>query len=91
VWILELTERSKRQLSRIDKPDRDRILSYVHDRLLKLDDPRSLGIALKGSELGSYWRFRVGDYRLICNLQNDLLVILLVEVGHRSDVYRRKD
>ena len=88
VWTLEFTERSRRQLSRIDRSDRERILRFVHDRLLKLDDPRSLGMALKGSELGSYWRFRVGDYRLICNLKDDLFVILLVEVGHRSAIYR---
>ena len=88
VWTLEFTERSRRQLSGIDRSDRERILRFVHDRLLKLDDPRSLGMALKGSELGSYWRFRVGDYRLICNLKDDLFVILLVEVGHRSAIYR---
>ncbi|EGP58991.1 hypothetical protein Agau_C102033 [Agrobacterium tumefaciens F2] len=53
-----------------------------------LDDPRQTGSALQGSELGNFWRYRVGDYRIICDIQDHKLVVLVVEIGHRREIYR---
>lgn len=88
IWNLKISDQAKRHLAKIDRPDRERILRFVHDRVLTLDEPTDLGTPLKGHELGSYWRFRVGDYRIICDLQSDVLVVLMVDVGHRSKIYR---
>jgi mRNA-degrading endonuclease RelE of RelBE toxin-antitoxin system len=54
-----------------------------------LDDPRSIGAALAGSRLGDFWKYRVGDYRIIASIENDILTVLVVSVGHRRLVYRR--
>ena len=88
VWTIEFTDRAARQFSKIDKPDQLRIAAFLRDRLAPLADPRGMGKALKGSALGGYWRFRVGDFRLICELQDSRLVVVIVEIGHRREVYR---
>lgn len=54
---------------------------------MPLDDPRSIGEALKGSKLGAFWKYRVGDYRIIARIEDDALRILVVRIGHRKDVY----
>jgi len=54
----------------------------------KLDDPRSIGEALHGSRLGEMWKYRVGDYRLICKIEDDRLIVLVLRVGHRKEIYR---
>ena len=54
----------------------------------KLDDPRSIGEALHGSRLGEMWKYRVGDYRLICKIDDDRLIVLVLRVGHRKEIYR---
>lgn len=53
-----------------------------------LDDPRGIGEALHGPELGSFWKYRVGDYRLICHIQDQRIAVLVLRIGHRRDVYR---
>jgi mRNA interferase RelE/StbE len=53
-----------------------------------LDNPRSIGQALQGSKLGEFWKYRVGDYRLICKIEDNRLLILVLRVGHRREVYR---
>ncbi|MFA5920245.1 MAG: type II toxin-antitoxin system RelE/ParE family toxin [Methylococcaceae bacterium] len=68
-------------------PYKKELLHFFQSRLASLDDPRQLGKALQGQYAG-YWRYRVGDYRLICHLENEELIILVVEIGHRKDVYR---
>jgi mRNA interferase RelE/StbE len=65
-----------------------RILRFLHDRLAPLDDPRSLGEALRGSRLGAFWKYRVGDYRIIAAIEDDRLVVLIVRIGNRRSVYR---
>jgi mRNA interferase RelE/StbE len=57
-------------------------------RLAALDDPRQLGAALQGDRLRQYWRYRVGDFRIICDIQDNRLVILVIEIGHRRQIYR---
>ena len=87
-WRIELTATAVKQISKLDKSEAKRITSFLRQRLATLDDPRSTGKALTGPQLGAYWRYRVGDYRIICDIQDDALCILVIEVGNRRDVYR---
>ena len=65
----------------------NRITTFLRQRLATLDYPRSTGKALTGPQLGTYWRYRVGDYRIICDIQDEALCILVIEVGNRWDIY----
>ena len=69
-WKVELSTEADRQLDKLDRQVTRRILKFLFERVARLDDPRSLGQALHGSELGEFWRNRVGDYRLICSIEN---------------------
>ena len=85
-WEIELAESAVKQLSGLDKAIQRRITKYLSERLAMADDPRVLGRALRG-ELSEYWRYRIGDYRLVCEIQDDVLTVLVVRVAHRSKVY----
>lgn len=87
-WKVELDPAAIRELRKIDQQRARRILSFLHERVAPLDDPRSIGEALKGSRLGIYWKYRVGDYRVISSIEDDALRILVVRIGNRRDVYR---
>lgn len=87
-WTLELDPAVQRELRKLDKQIANRILAFLHDRVAKLDDPRSLGEALKGSKLGAFWKYRVGDYRIIANIEDGAVRILVVRIGNRREVYR---
>lgn len=89
-WTIKYTESSLRQLKRLDKPVAQRVLDYMDERVAVLVDPRAAGKNLVGPRMGSYWRYRVGDVRVICDVQDEVLVILVVELGHRREVYRTK-
>jgi mRNA interferase RelE/StbE len=71
----------------LDKQTAQRILDYMDERIAPLEDPRSTGKALTGP-LGEFWRYRVGDYRIICDIQDGALLVLVVRIGKRSDIYR---
>ena len=86
-WTIEYTETARNQLRGLDKPIARRIVDYMSDRISGLDDPRSRGRALAGP-LGGLWRYRVGDYRVICELRDDALRVLVVRIAHRSRAYR---
>jgi mRNA interferase RelE/StbE len=87
-WSVELSETATRELSKLDAQHSRRILKFLHERVARLDDPRSLGKALQGSRLGEFWKYRVGDYRLICKIEDDRLIVLVLRVGHRREIYR---
>ena len=87
-WKVELTPSAERSLDKLDRQVARRILSFLHGRVAALDDPRSIGEALKGSELGEFWKYRVGDYRIIAGIEDTLLTIYVVRVGNRREVYR---
>jgi mRNA interferase RelE/StbE len=87
-WRIELTATAAKQLGKLDRTHAKRIADFLRIRLATQDDPRTLGKALVGPQLGAFWRYRVGDYRLICDIQDDALRVLVVEVGNRRDVYR---
>ncbi len=88
-WKIELDPAAERELGKIDQQTARRILKFLHGRLAQLDDPRSIGEALKGSKLGSFWKYRVGDYRIIASIEDGALRILVVRIGNRKEVYRK--
>ena len=87
-WKVELDPAAERELDKLDPQIARRILSFLHDRVAVLDNPRSIGEALKGSRLGELWKYRVGDYRVISSIQDGALKILVVRIGNRREVYR---
>lgn len=86
-WTIKYTASSKTQLRKLDRQIAKRIVNFMDTRVATLDDPRSIGKALAGS-LGSFWRYRVGDYRVICDIQDTTLCVLVVRVANRKNVYR---
>ena len=88
VWRIEVAARVDKAIAKLDPPTRDRIVRFLYERLGRMEDPRSIGEALKGSGHGELWRYRVGDYRLICKIEDERLVVLVVRVGHRREIYR---
>lgn len=86
-WQIDLTATSAKQLAKLDRGEAKRITTFLRERLATIDDPRSTGKALTGP-LGGLWRYRIGDYRVICEIQDSVVRILVVEVGHRRDVYQ---
>jgi len=87
-WQIELTDTAKKQLAKLGKAEARRITAFLRQRFASLNDPRSTGKSLKGACFGGLWRYRVGDYRLICQIQDKCLVILVIEIGHRREIYR---
>ena len=87
-WTVEVADFAERQLRKLDRPVRGRILDYLHERIEGCKNPRHFGEPLKGGRAG-LWRYRVGDYRIICELRDDNLLVLALSVGHRREVYRR--
>ena len=86
-WTIEYTDTARRQLRKLDKQSARRILDYMDQRVAPVEDVRSLGKALRGP-LGEFWRYRVGEYRIICELLDQQLRVLVVRVGGRKDIYR---
>ena len=87
-WTIEFTDTALRQLEKLDHTVQRRIWRFLNGRLAPLENPRKLGEALQGERFGEFWRYRVGDYRLITKIEDDCLVILVLRVGHRREVYR---
>ena len=87
-WKVELSLQADRELSKLDPKHAGRILKFLFERVAKLDDPRSIGAALHGSRLGEFWKYRVGDYRLISKIEDDRLLVLVLRIGHRREIYR---
>jgi mRNA interferase RelE/StbE len=85
-WTIEFSQTARRQIRRIDKLWQLRILQYLDAKVARRADPRSLGKPLRGDKHG-FWRYRVGDYRIICQIEDNTLVILVVTLGHRGKVY----
>ena len=88
-WKVELDPAAERELDKIDQQTARRILAFLHGRVAQLDDPRSIGEALKGSKLGAFWKYRVGDWRIIASIEDSALRILVIRIGNRKEVYRQ--
>ena len=87
-WRIEFEDTALKELAKLDKPVAKRIVTFLRERVAELDDPRSIGEALKGSKLGEFWKYRVGDYRIITNIEDGVMRILVLKVGNRREVYR---
>ncbi len=87
-WKVELSTLAQKNIDQLDPQIARRILAFLQQRVAVLDDPRSIGQALKGAELGAFWKYRVGDYRIISSIEDRALKILVVRVGNRREVYR---
>ena len=86
-WTVELAESAADALDKLDPPARERIRWFLRQRLQGADNPRQWGKALTGRYVG-LWRYRLGDYRLVCQLQDARLVVLVVKVARRDKAYR---
>ena len=86
MWTIEFDERAQRDLAKLDKPVAKRIRRFLEDRVAPLDNPRAFGKPLKHGLAGK-GRYRVGDYRILCKIEDNKLIVLVIEIGHRSSVY----
>ena len=86
-WTIEYTESATRQLRKLDRQSALRIVDYMEARVAGSGDPRSAGKALTGP-LGGLWRYRIGDHRVICEIVDGALKVLVVRMGDRKEVYR---
>lgn len=86
-WRIELLPDALGDLKKLDRQIQQRILDFLRDRIAPIDDPRSIGEALRGP-LGRFWKYRIGDYRIVCEIHDHAIAILVVRVGNRKNVYR---
>jgi len=87
-WTISYTGSALKQLHKLDRPTAQRLIDFLDQRIAPLTDPRSQGQALHGPTLATLWRYRVGDYRVVCEIQDGALLILVIQIGHRKGVYR---
>lgn len=86
VYKIKLSDEAKKTLKKIDKSIAAKLLTKFESDLKKLANPRQVGKALRG-DLGSLWRYRVGDYRIVCDIQDEVLTIIVIRIGHRKNIY----
>ena len=89
-WKIKFDPAAERELKKLDKPVARRILKFLLERVAQSDNPRDLGAALTGSKLGDFWKYRIGKYRVIATIEDDVLTILVLKFAKRSDVYQEK-
>jgi mRNA interferase RelE/StbE len=88
-WTIRFSSGAKKALTKLDKPTARRILTFLSEKLGSAANPREYGKALKG-ELSDLWRYRVGDYRIICTIEDEQIEILVLRIAHRKEVYKKK-
>jgi mRNA interferase RelE/StbE len=86
-WTIEISRTAEKQIKRLDRVAQAAIVRFLRDRLKPAENPRLFGKPLYGDK-GGLWRYRVGDYRLICDIQDEKVIVLVLRVGHRKDIYR---
>ena len=87
-WTINFSKHVDKELTKIDNKITKRILRFLRDRVAILEDPRSIGESLSGSKLGNFWKYRVGDYRIICSIEDKEIIIFVVSIGHRKAIYK---
>jgi mRNA interferase RelE/StbE len=87
-WKVELEPATERDLDRLDPQVTRRILEFLNKRVARLDNPRSIGSALQGAKFGELWKYRVGDWRIICKIEDERVTVLVLRIRHRSMAYR---
>jgi mRNA interferase RelE/StbE len=85
-YRVEYTRTAAKQLKKLDRKIAALILAYIEEKLIDCDNPRLYGKALQGN-LRDIWRYRVGDYRILARIDDDIVLIIVVEVGHRNEIY----
>jgi mRNA interferase RelE/StbE len=85
-WVYRFDERALKELKKLGRPAQIEILAYLDKRVAGKENPRRFGKALRGN-LAGLWRYRVGDYRILCQIKEGQLLILVISVGHRKNVY----
>ena len=88
VWQIEYTRFAEKEIAKLDRASAQRIIRFMGERVAKLEDPRSIGQAQVGSRLGNYWKYRVGDYLIVVDLQDARLAVQVIRVGIGREVYR---
>jgi mRNA interferase RelE/StbE len=88
-WTVEISDIAERQIKKLDLPIQKRILDWLSERLEGCKNPHHFGEPLKGKYSG-FWRYRVGDYRIICDMQDDILLVMVLTIGHRRQIYKRR-
>jgi len=89
-WKIELSSAAQKDLAQLDPPIARRILAFLRDRVATLNNPRSIGEALTGATLGDFWKYRVGDYRVIAHIEDKAVRILVVRIGNRKEIYKKR-
>ena len=87
-WLVEFDPAAAKELRNLDPPVARRIVAFLRERLRVLDDPRSIGEALRGDALGEFWKYRLGDHRVIARIVDRRVLIVVVRIGHRREIYR---
>ena len=85
-WAVEFDDRARRELRKLAPETQQQILRYLRERIAGTEDPRQFGKPLRRN-LAGLWRYRVGDYRLICRLEDDRFIVLRLQIGHRREIY----
>lgn len=88
VWQLEFERQAVKELEQLDRPVRERIIQFLKERVAASSNPRELGAPLVGKSLGGYWKYRIGDWRVICDIQDARIVVRVMRLGNRREVYR---
>jgi len=87
VWTIEITRTAEKQIKKLSHPTQESIVRFLRERLKSAENPRQWGKPLHGDKRG-LWRYRVGDYRLICDIQDERITVVVLETAHRKDIYR---
>ena len=87
-WTIEFDPDAVKDLRKMDHQVQVRIVGFLKDRVAPLEDPRSIGEALAGSKLGNYWKYRVGDWRIVCDIEDQRIIVRVLRVGNRREVYK---
>jgi mRNA interferase RelE/StbE len=88
VWQIEFDPDARKELSKLDKQIQIRLVGFLRIRVSQLENPRDIGEALSGQRFGSYWKYRVGDWRIICDIQDQRIVVRVLRIGNLREIYR---
>ena len=87
-WQIRISETARKELACLDRQVAKRVIAYLNDRVSLLEHPKLLGEPLKGERFNDLWRYRVGDWRIICHIEDRLVTVLVLHIGNRSDIYK---
>jgi mRNA interferase RelE/StbE len=88
-YKVEFDPAAVKDLKQLDQQIQRRLVTFLRDRVATLDNPRSIGEALAGATLGNYWKYRVGDWRIVCDIQDKRIIVRVLRIGNRREVYRQ--